>query len=116
MAKQLLDLLQETDLKTINTSLQKKSGKLWTFQYPNGARAQLDYICINKKWQNSVRDCNAFNSFFSIGSDHRIVSAKIRLSLRTTKSTSNRAPKYDWRKFRQDKGLQELCSFRPARR
>ena len=40
--------------------------------------------------------------------DHRIVSAKIRLSLRTTKSTSNRAPKYDWRKFRQDKDLQEL--------
>ena len=74
--KLLLDYLEECDLRVINTKLQKKKGKLWTFQYPNGAKSQLDYICMNRKWQNSALDCNAFSSFYSIGSDHRVVTAK----------------------------------------
>ena len=68
--KQMLDLVEECDLKAINTCFQKKMGKLWTFQYPNGARSQLDYICINRKWQNSAHDCSAFSSFVTVGSDH----------------------------------------------
>ena len=105
--KEMLDLLEESDLKAINTCFQKKKGKLWTFQYPNGARSQLDYICINKKWQYSARDCSAFNSFISVGSDHRIVTAKLRLSLRAPKSKTKRVDKYDWNKFRVDSDLQQ---------
>lgn len=105
--KHLLDYLQENELRAINTMLQKKRGKLWTFQYPNGARSQLDYIAVNKKWQNSVCDCNAYNSFFSVGSDHRIVTAKLRLSLRATKTGNKKKPSYDWKRLRTESELQQ---------
>ena len=38
----------------------KRKGKLWTFTYPNGVRAQLDHIMINKKWRNSALNCEAY--------------------------------------------------------
>ena len=104
--KHLEDFLEECELKAINTILQKKKGKLWTFQYPNGARSQLDYIAINKKWKNSACDCNAYSSFISVGSDHRVVTARLRLSLRAIKTKTKRTPKYDWKKFSADKNLQ----------
>ena len=63
----------------------KSMGQLWTFEYPNGNRAQLDYLIFRKKWQNSVRDSRAYSSFSSVGSDHRIVSARVKLSLRVSK-------------------------------
>ena len=39
--------------------------------------AQLDYLLINKKWTNSVLNCEAYSSFKRVSFDHRIVSAKI---------------------------------------
>ena len=64
----LIEFMRERDLIAINTRYQKRKGKLWTFEYPNGEKAQLDYIMINKKWRNSA-----------VGSDHRAVTAKIRV-------------------------------------
>ena len=57
-----------------------RDGQRWTYTAPNGAEAQLDYLIINKKWKNSAKDCRAFNSFEGVKSDHRVVSAKIRLT------------------------------------
>ena len=45
-------------------------------------KAQIDYVLINKKWENSAMNCKAYSSFEGVSSDHRIVTAKIRLSLR----------------------------------
>ena len=42
---------------------------------------QLDYLFINKKWMNSILNCEAYCSFEGISTDHRIISAKIRLNL-----------------------------------
>ena len=44
---------------------------------------------------NSVKNCEAYNSFSSIGSDHRIITAKIKLSLRSNKKRTKRMT-YDW--------------------
>ena len=38
-------------------------GKLWTYTYTNNAKAQIDYILINKKWINSALNCEAYSSF-----------------------------------------------------
>ena len=35
-----------------------------------------------RKWRNSVKNAEAYSTFASVGSDHRIVSARIKLSLR----------------------------------
>ena len=47
----LLDLIKECDMIDLSTHFHKRNGKLWTFTYPNGERAQLDHILINKKWK-----------------------------------------------------------------
>ena len=102
----LLDLLDEFNLLSSTNHFQKKKSKLWTFTYPNGTRAQLDYIIFRKKWRNSVHDAEAYSSFSSVGSDHRIVSSKITLSLRAPRKVSNDPMKtIDWNTVISDKDL-----------
>ena len=48
-------LLEEFNLFISNTSFMKHKGQLWTFEYPSGDRAQLDYL-IFRKWRNSLKD------------------------------------------------------------
>ena len=92
-----LQLLEEFDLFSATNNFMKKKSKLWTFTYPNGSRAQLDYILFRKKWRNSINDAQAYSSFSNIGSDHRIVSSKVTLSLRAPKKvTSDPMKQIDW--------------------
>ena len=93
----LNDFVIENGLVCLNTKFQKKNGKLWTFTHPTGSKSQIDYILVNKKWKNSVTNCEAYNSMETVYSDHRIVSAKIRLSLRQNqKKSMTKTPAYDW--------------------
>ena len=81
--KLMADFMQETDLLVTNGRFQKKKGKLWTFiSDMSGTKTQIDYILVNKKWKNSIHNCESYNSFSSVGSDHRIVTAKVKMSLR----------------------------------
>ena len=76
----------------------KPTGQLWTFEYPNGERAQLDYLIFRKKWRNSVNDSRSYSSFSTVGSDHRVVSASVKLSLRKSKSAMPHPMKaIDWK-------------------
>ena len=97
---------------------EKRRGKRWTFQdRTTGTLRQLDYILVRRKWRNSILNSEAYNTFCSVGSDHRVVSAKIRLSLRTTKNPKRNL--YDWEMFSRRPDLQEQYSvliknkFRP---
>ena len=102
----LVDLVQEFSLLAANTRLRKKKNHLWSFEYPNGSRAQLDFIMVRKKWQNSIKDCRAYSSFSSVGSDHRIVSASVKLSFRVSKKTTADPMKsIDWKSVQNDKNL-----------
>ena len=47
----------------------------------NGSKTKIDFILVNRKWRNSVHNVEAYNSFSSLGGDHRLVSATIHLSL-----------------------------------
>ena len=78
----LTDFMIENRLTCLNTNFQEREGKLWTYTYVNNTKAQIDYVFINKKWKNSAMNCEAYSSFEGVSSDHRIVTAKIRLSLR----------------------------------
>ena len=72
----------------------------------SGSKSQVDYILVNRKWKNSVKDVEAYSSFSSLGSDHRILTAKIKLSLRMKKSAPRKIP-YDWSALNEPK-LQQL--------
>ncbi len=92
----LLDLTVENELIPLNSYFLKKKNKLWTFTYPNKARAQIDYILINKKWVKSATNCQAYNSFAQIGSDHRVATANLRLTLRAPTNIRARQKNFHW--------------------
>ena len=81
----LHSFLQENNLLCLNTHFQKISGQLWTHTSPNGFKSHIFFLIINKKWKNIVKNYKAYDSFISLASDHRNVSADIRLCLRANK-------------------------------
>ena len=89
-----------------NHNLLKKVGKRWKFEDPKKMRYQLDYILINSKWKNSVMNVKPYSSFASVGSDHRVVTIKLRLSLRMPKSQPPKK-RYDWQLL---KFYKDMCS------
>ena len=68
--RHLTDFTLENRLTCPNTNFQKKKRKLWTYTYADNAKAQIDYIFINKKWNNSAFNCEAYSSFEGVSSDH----------------------------------------------
>ena len=107
----LVDLMEEFSLCPANTKFMRSKHKLWTFEYPSGQRAQLDYILVRKKWQNSIRKCRPYSSFSTVGSDHRIVSADVILSFRVSKKSAPDPMKaIDWKEVSHDKNLSSLYS------
>ena len=70
--------------------------KRWTFTYPNNAKAQLDYILINKMWRNSMEHTPHLKEYLLY---HRIVTAKTHLSLRRNKLQTVEITHYDWFSF-----------------
>ena len=92
----LTDFMIENRLTCFNTNFQKREGKLWTYTYANNTKAQIDYVFINKKWNNSALNCKAYSSFKGVSIDHRIVKAKIPLSLKKNDSRTTTTVHYDW--------------------
>ena len=98
----LLYLTIDCGLINIFPKSQKNKGNLWTFIYPNGTRSQLDYILINRKWKNNSIDCRSFNTYSPLESNHRVCTAKIRLSLKSNISKSKKTMTHDWSKLLND--------------
>ena len=80
----LIDIINKKQLVITNICFQNKLNKLWTYMYPCCRKYQLDYILIRKKWRNSITNVEAYSTFSSIGSD-RIISSKVRLSIRVNR-------------------------------
>ena len=91
----LTDFMIENRLTCLNTNYQKREGQLWTYTYANNSKAQIDYVFINRKWKNSAMNCETYSSFEGVYSDHRIVSAKLQLSLRKNVTRTATTKHYD---------------------
>jgi len=94
----LIDFMKEFNLFSSNTSFMKPKGQLWTFEYPKGGRAQLDYLIFRKKWRNSVEDARSYSTFSTVCSDHRVISATLKLSPRVSKhAVTHPMKRIDWK-------------------
>ena len=91
----LTDFMIENRLTCLNTNFQKREGKLSTDTYANNTKVLTDYVFINKKWNNSAVNCEAYSSFVGVSSNHRIVTAKIRLSIRKNATRTTNTIPYD---------------------
>ena len=75
------NFIQECKLFVTNAYFQKKPAKFWTYISDMSSRkTQVDYIMVNKKWKNSVHNCQSYNTFSSLGLHHRAVTMKMKLS------------------------------------
>ena len=93
--KQLTNFMLENRLTYLNSKLQKRKAKLWTYIYANNDKAQIDYVFITKKWENSAQNYEAYSSFEGVSSDHRFVTAEIRLSQRKNDARTTTTLNYD---------------------
>ena len=102
----LHEFTQQNYLIVGNTHFQKARRKLWTWRSPRGDLAQIDFCLYRKRWRNSIHNCQAYSTSNPVGSDHRIVSTTIKLSLRQQKSS--RSKRLNWQALRNDENLRSL--------
>ena len=88
------DFTQENKLTFLNIRFQKRKGELWT--YANNTKALIDYVFINKKWNDSASNCEAYSSFKGVSSDHRIITTEIQLRLRRNGARTTTTVHYNW--------------------
>ena len=91
--QRLIDLCESMDLRPAHTHFKHRKSRLSTYRDPKGNFYQIDHIAISQKWWKSLRDCRAYN-ILDIGSDHKVVSAHIKLSLRAEKKKANNRCKF----------------------
>ena len=63
---------------------------------------------INKKWINSSHNREAYNSFETLYSNHRIITAIFKLSFRANKKMNKNKKPYNWSLLYINKDLQNF--------
>ncbi|XP_061774103.1 craniofacial development protein 2-like [Nerophis ophidion] len=111
----LTAFLMEHELRAANTIFPKRTGKRWTFRdRASGTLRQLNYILVRKKWRNSILNAEPYSTCSSVGSDHRVVSMRVCLSLRVPKPSTKIQD--SWKAFSGDPGLQTRYTEEVRRR
>lgn len=83
----------------MGTSTQDFIHKL-TWASPDGhTKSQIDHIMINSKWRHSLQSVRAMRHA-DIGSDHNLVTAKIRLKLRKANIGTSNSKRFDVTKLK----------------
>ena len=107
----LFDFMERFGLVASNTLFQKPSRKLWTCHYPNGSKGQVDYILVRRKWVKSVTNVETYTTtFHTLQSDHKGVTAKVKLRLRAPKIKPSDFRSINFRSLNKSKELQNLYS------
>jgi L-rhamnose isomerase len=104
----LRDTALECDTDIINIDFTKKTNKMWT-HLSDGTlnKGQIDYILIRRKWRDSLKNTWAFQS---LGSDHRVVVSKVKVSFRKSRKPSKRTH-YVYGALKVDAELQNRCAM-----
>ena len=106
----LLETIDECSLEATNLRFMRKREKRWTFlSEGTHHKALLNYVLVRNKWRNSVKDTRTTSSFNSIGSDHRAVLSKLRLSLRKKQQPPKKVL-YELEPLGKDPDLREAFS------
>ena len=86
----------------MNTWFTKHRRKLWTWKSPDGiTRNQLDYIKVNRRYRNAVRDIRTHPEA-DCKSDHNMLVGNIRVKLQRLKQHKFTSPKLDLKSLEKD--------------
>ncbi len=111
--QRMIDLCEAHSLRPAHSHFEHPESRLYTYTglkdeqpatttaagtTPEKQKFQIDHIMICMKWWKWIKNCRAYDTI-DIGSDHRCVSAKLRLSLRVNKRPPNSRCKFNWSKL-----------------
>ena len=92
--QRLIEFFQENTHVIANTLLQQHKRRLYTWTSPDGQHRNLtDYILCSQRWRRSIQSAKT-RSGADCGSDHELLTAKIRLKLKKVGKTT-RPFRYD---------------------
>ena len=84
----LVDFCSQNNVLITNTCYTQPPRRLYTWTSPDGrTRNQIDYILISKRWRNSCLLTKTLPGA-ECGSDHQLLTAKLRLKLKRTQHHS----------------------------
>ena len=93
-AQRLVEFCQENALIIANTLFQQHKRTLYTWTSPGGQHQyQIDYILCSQRWRSSIQSAKT-RLGADCGSDHELLIAKFRLTLKKVGETT-RAFRYD---------------------
>ena len=117
--QRLADFAESQCMYVLNTMFQQRKRRLWTWQSPNGAKKQLDYVLCNDA--HRVVDCKIVGrSWCGSSSDHRLVKSIINFgSVKFRRRTSRRGDvdpglaraimnQVDWSRYGSPQSYSEL--------
>ena len=106
----LKETLREANMEVANVRFQKRKCRLWT-HLSDGllTKSTKDYILVRRKWRNSIKDADTSEIFSSLGSDHRAVTVRLKLTLRKRKTPPGRTS-YCYEELKSSAELQERFS------
>jgi exonuclease III len=96
--QRLIELCESANLRPAHSHFNNRRSRMTTYESPTGEPHQIDHIMVSIKWWKSIKNFRAYNTIY-IGSDHKVVSANFRLSLRATKKPPNGRCKFNWEKL-----------------
>ena len=92
--QRLIEFCQENALVIANTLFQQHNRRLYTWISPDGQhRNQIDYILCSQRWRSSIKSAKT-RLGADCGSDHELLIAKFRLTLKKVGETA-RPFRYD---------------------
>ena len=103
----LIDFMQCQDLIAANTLFRKKSQ--FSFYGPNNRKVLLDYILVRRKWAKSVTNCD-IRCVLSVASDHNLVKARIKWTLKNNKQVKPRNIK-DLKLLKNDEYAKDISDY-----
>ena len=89
--ERLISLCDSYKLLPACTKFRHPNRRLYTWlsmSHSGPVKSQIDHILIRSKWANSIKNCRAYSTI-EVHSDHRIVTACFRLSLRCCYAPNN---------------------------
>jgi hypothetical protein len=107
--KRLIEFAERYDLIISNTWYQHHARHLYTWRSPGDViRNQIDYIMINWRYQNSIKNVRAFPGA-DINSDHNPVIMKMHVKLKRTK-ISKVQEHWDMNMLNMEENKSKICN------
>ena len=111
----LISWCKSNETAIMNTWFKNHKRRKYTWVSPNSqTRNQIDYIMINQRFRNAVKQCCSYPGA-DINSDHNLVIAKVQLKLRKLQ-TMKQQPKLQLKRLREDKEVRKQFQIEVSNR